>query len=96
MLISEQCWERARSQRAALNLPKMEQITSALLFNNGDAARRLQIPTSNAPKWAKQPGCYTRDRASHVGTQPRVLDPDMLQGGVLRLPGGKKPPVSFS
>lgn len=50
MLISGPCWECARSQRAALNLPKMEQITTALLFNNGDAAWRLQIPASNAPE----------------------------------------------
>lgn len=54
MLISGPRWECARSQRAALNLPKMEQITTALLFNNGDAAWRLQIPASNAPKGARR------------------------------------------
>lgn len=54
MLISGPHWECARSQSAALNLPKMEQITTALLFNNGDAAWRLQIPASNAPKGARR------------------------------------------
>lgn len=54
MLISGPRWECARSQRAALNLPKMEQISTALLFNDGNAAWRLQIPASNAPK--RDPG----------------------------------------
>lgn len=58
MLISGPRWECARSQRAALNLPKMEQITTALLFNNGDAAWRLQIPASNAPKGARRSRCW--------------------------------------
>lgn len=53
-LMSGPRWECARSQSAALNLPKMEQITTALLFNNGDAAWRLQIPASNAPKGARR------------------------------------------
>lgn len=43
MLISELYRECARSQRAALNLPKMEQITTAPLFNNRAAAWRLPI-----------------------------------------------------
>lgn len=47
-LISEPYWERARSQRAALNLPKMEQITAALLFNNGHTAWRGQTPSSSS------------------------------------------------
>lgn len=43
MLISELYRECARSQRAALNLPKMEQITTVLLFNNRAAAWRLPM-----------------------------------------------------
>lgn len=69
MLISELHWECARSRRVALNLPKMEQITTALLFNNGAAAWRLQISASSAAQRAGRPGqvlrgCLTLCRGS--------------------------------
>lgn len=76
-LISEPYWERARSQRAALNLPKMEQITAALLFNNGDTAWRGQIHPA-APRGAEQPSAAGQDTEHRWGPQGGKRGPASL------------------